>query len=109
MRPTSGDPASVAFDAEWVLVREESQADVVGFYHTHPSGMRSPSQRDHRTMWAWVGSFGKPLLCLIETDGVVTAYVYRDDQSKPAEIANCELLPRGIVLVYDHGDSADGK
>ncbi len=101
-RPTQGGPASVAFDPAWVIEREESRGDVIGFYHTHPGGMPGPSQRDHRTMRAWVGSFGKPLLCLIEADGVVNAYLYVDDEvDEGIALTACELLPRGIVVAYD--------
>jgi proteasome lid subunit RPN8/RPN11 len=38
MRPTVGKPESVEFDAAWVLSREEAKQDIVGFYHTHPTG-----------------------------------------------------------------------
>ncbi|CAK9037477.1 Probable molybdopterin-synthase adenylyltransferase (MoaD protein adenylase) (Molybdopterin-converting factor subunit 1 adenylase) (Sulfur carrier protein MoaD adenylyltransferase) [Durusdinium trenchii] len=41
VKPSVGKPASVAFDAEWALAREE----------------------------AWVSCFAKPLLCMIEADG----------------------------------------
>lgn len=57
-----GEPASVEFDWAWVLEREERQGDVIGFYHTHPSGLTTPSERDLRTMRAWAGCFGKPPL-----------------------------------------------
>ena len=106
MRPTKGDPASVAFDASWVIAREEAKGDVVGFYHTHPSGMPDPSRRDDRTMRAWVGSFGKPLLCLIEADGKVAGYQYRSDESDGVALTACELLPRGIVVAY-HGEVSE--
>ena len=109
MRPINGKPASVEFDADWVLQREETRGDVVGFYHTHPSGMSSPSVRDCRTMRAWAGSFGKPLLCLIEADGKVIAYHYADDESEAARLTACELLPRGVVIVYDGGVGEDGQ
>ena len=109
MRPTKGEPASVGFDAQWVLEREETKNDVVGFYHTHPSGMPSPSERDDRTMHAWVGSFGKPLLCVIEADREVIAYLYPDDEGKASELTACELLPRGIVIAYDDGGVCNGE
>ena len=109
MRPTKGEIASVEFDADWVLKREESKGDIIGFYHTHPSGMPTPSQRDHRTMRAWVGSFGKPLLCLIEADSKIRAYHYVDDQSVGVAVTACELLPRGIVVAYDNGEVNDGE
>jgi len=113
MKPISGQPASVAFDADWALAREESKGDIVGFYHTHPSGMPSPSKRDDRTMWAWVASFGKPLLCLIESNRVVHAFLYKDDESAAVRLAECERFPRGIIVAYDnddaYGNDVDGE
>jgi proteasome lid subunit RPN8/RPN11 len=109
MRPTSGEPSSVGFDANWVLRREESKGDVVGFFHTHPSGMPGPSERDNRTMQAWVGSFGKPLLCVIEADRRVVAYQYVNDAAEGVKVTACELLPRGIVIAYDAGDRSNGQ
>jgi proteasome lid subunit RPN8/RPN11 len=64
-RYSTGQPTRVAFDAGWVLRREESHGDVIGFLHTHPIGAARPSLRDLRTMTAWTGAFGKPLLCVI--------------------------------------------
>ena len=52
-------------------------------------------------MRAWVGSFGKPLLCLIEADGKVAAFKYTNDDSDGVALTACELLPRGIVVAYD--------
>jgi proteasome lid subunit RPN8/RPN11 len=93
----------------WVLSREESRGDVVGFYHTHPGGLPTPSQRDLKTMRAWVGSFGKPLLCLIESDGELAAYRFDDDESDGVKITACERLPRGIVIAFDeNGDASNG-
>lgn len=109
MRPTSGDLTSVGFDADWVLRREETGGDVLGFYHTHPSGVSEPSRRDDRTMWAWVTAFGKPLLCIIEADCKVVAYRYSSDQAEAEIQRACELLPRGIVVAYDDGDPVDGR
>ena len=108
-KPTHGTPTSVGFDANWVLRREEARGDVVGFYHTHPSGQPRPSKRDDRTMHAWVGCFGKPLLCLIEADGVVAAYWYENDEDGAIRLTACELLPRGVVIVYDEGDVDDDR
>ncbi len=108
-RPTSGNPSSVDFDADWVLEREESRGDVVGFFHTHPPGVPGPSDRDNRTMRAWVSAFGKPLLCLIETDRKVRACLYANDETEAKQITACELLPRGIVIAYDEGDRVNGQ
>jgi proteasome lid subunit RPN8/RPN11 len=101
VRPTKGEPLSVQFDGAWVLIREEERGDVVGFYHTHPGGPPDPSQRDVKTMHAWAGSFGKPLLCLIEASGQIAAYRFDDDESTGVRLPACARLPRNIVLVYD--------
>jgi proteasome lid subunit RPN8/RPN11 len=108
LRPTHSKPTTVEFDAAWVLEREEIRGDVVGFYHTHPAGPPEPSQRDVRTMRAWCGSFGKSLLCLIESAGALAAYRFDDDESAGARLAACELLPRGIVIAWDGGVATDG-
>jgi len=109
MRPARGSPASVEFDAAWVLGREESRGDVVGFYHTHPCGQPGPSQRDLRTMRAWAGSFGKPLLCLIESDAALAAYQFDNDQSGGVKLTACELLPRGLVIAFDDRGESHGQ
>jgi proteasome lid subunit RPN8/RPN11 len=101
MRPVRGQPAAVEFDAAWALNREEERGDVVGFYHTHPSGPAAPSVRDVRTMHAWVSAFGKPLLCLIESRGTLVAYRFQDDASPAVPLKACELFPRGVVVAWD--------
>lgn len=109
MRPARGEPASVGFDGAWALGREEAKGDVVGFYHTHPSGSSDPSERDLKTMRAWAGSFGKPLLCLIESDTQLAAYRFDNDESDGVRITACQLLPRCIVVAFDDGDASDGE
>jgi proteasome lid subunit RPN8/RPN11 len=104
MRPARGRPAAVEFDADWVLRREEARGDVVGFYHTHPSGPPEPSQRDLRTMRAWASAFGKALLCLIESNGALAAFRFDDDASQGVKLAACELFARGVVIAFDNGD-----
>ena len=104
-----GSPADVEFDADWVLDREETRGDVVGFYHTHPSGQPNPSERDLRTMRAWAGSFGKPLLCLIQSDAALAAYQFDNDQSSGVRLTACELLPRGLVIAFDERDQSHGR
>lgn len=76
----TGEPASVDFDWHKVLTREEKKGDVVGFYHTHPNGLKSPSARDDRTMDAWSTCFGKPLLCLISDGDGIGGWVYDADK-----------------------------
>ena len=110
MRATRGEPSSVEFDSNWALDREESKGDVVGFFHTHPSGSTDPSQRDLKTMRAWVSSLGKPLLCVIAGDDHLAAYRFDDDGSEGERLLACELVPRGIVLAFDQvEENADGE
>jgi proteasome lid subunit RPN8/RPN11 len=104
VRPSSGERASVRFDGAWVLRREETYGDVLGFLHTHPDGPPSPSRRDVRTMRAWCGAFGKPLLCLIAASGRVHGYRFDDDESLGAALELVEIFPRGVLIGVD----ADG-
>jgi len=98
---TLGQPASVEFDGLWVLRREEQRLDVVGFYHTHPGGQPRPSARDVRTMRAWAGAFGKPLLCVIASPQGLAGYRFDDDRCCGVALAEIELFPRGIVIGVD--------
>lgn len=104
VRPTTGERASVRFDGDWALKREEKHGDVVGFLHTHPEGPASPSNRDVRTMRAWCGSFGKPLLCLIAGPDGLRGFRFDDDVSTGEKLAIVEVFPRGVVIGVD----ADG-
>jgi len=65
-----GSPAHVHFD--W----SKAVGKVIGFYHSHPSGISGPSARDHRTMKAWVISEGKPMICGIFCDGEYRTFLY---------------------------------
>src|SRR5688572_410760 len=114
-RPTVGWPSAVAFDAAWALAREERRGDVVGFVHTHPSGFLRPSRRDVRTMRAWCGAFGKPLLCVILAGPHAAGYRFDDEDDAENEgdaVAAVELFPRGVLIAIeracegsdDHGD-----
>lgn len=101
IQPTTGEPTTVDFDGQWVLAREEGEGDIIGFYHTHPGGSPDPSARDLKTMRAWVGSFGKPLLCLIEADGQIAAFRFDDDECDGVKLKLCELFPEDIVVACD--------
>ena len=101
VRRSSGERASVHFDGAWVLEREETHGDVVGFLHTHPDGPHSPSARDLRTMRAWCSAFGKSLLCLIESPLGLAGYRFDNDESIGEAIAMVEKFPRGVVIGVD--------
>ena len=101
MKPHSGEPALVEFDGLWALKREERRHDVVGFLHTHPGMPARPSCRDLRTMRAWCGAFGKPLLCLIAGCDGLRAYRFDDHESAGVELNLVEKFLRGLIVAMD--------
>ena len=104
MQRAAGERSQVAFDGAWALAREEQRRDVVGFYHTHPPGLLRLSARDVRTMRAWCGAFGKPLVCVIESSGEVAGWVFTDDDSDGVQLNVVETFPRYLVIgVQSHG------
>lgn len=103
-RPEQGERTRVRFDGLWVLEREESHGDVVGFLHTHPDGPASPSDRDVRTMRAWCLAFGKPLVCLIDGPAGLRGYRFDGDESTGEALATVETFTGGVVIGVD----ADG-
>jgi hypothetical protein len=98
-----GRPAEVEFDWAWTLEREEARGDVAGFYHTHPAGPAALSSRDVRTMRAWVGSLGKPLLCLIESDGDLAAYLFATDEDPGRRLSRASRS--GVEIEVQDGPS----
>ena len=104
VRRTTGERAAVRFDGAWVLRREETRGDVVGFLHTHPDGPAAPSARDVRTMRAWCLAFGKPLLCLIESPAGLCGYRFDGERSPGEALEAVQAFPRGVVI----GVEADG-
>ena len=94
----AGGLASVEFDWGWVLEREERRGDIIGFYHTHPGGPMTPSQRDVRTMRAWASCLGKPLLCVIKAKSTLTAYVFATDNDNGQALAEVQRFPRNIII-----------
>lgn len=92
------------FDGAWVLEREETHGDVVGFLHTHPDGPASASARDVRTMRAWCLAFGKPLVCFIDAPSGLHGYRFDDDESNGVRLAVVEVFPHDVVIGVD----ADG-
>lgn len=99
----TGGPASVEFDWAWVLEREERYRDILGFYHTHPAGLTMLSGRDVRTMRAWVSCLGKPLLCVIETEASLTAYVFETDEDDGSPLVEIQRFPRKVIIgIIEH-------
>ncbi len=96
-----GEAASVEFDWSWVLEREEKRGDVIGFWHTHPFGMAGPSGRDRRTMRAWVDCLGKPLLCLIEVPGKVSAFLFEKGEDAGRSLAEAQRFERGRMVIVE--------
>lgn len=93
---SEGYPTQVKFDGDYVLKLEENQGNIIGFYHTHPKMMATPSSTDHETMHSWVSCFGKPLLCLIEGSNGIKTYLYQDDESLPILIKKCVKINNKI-------------
>jgi hypothetical protein len=96
-----GQPASVEFDWDWVLDREERFGDVLGFYHTHLVGLDAPSDRDLRTMRAWVSCLGKPLLCLIEAGDRLAGYAFATDEDSGQPLVEVERFPRNAIVAVE--------
>jgi hypothetical protein len=73
---TQKQAASVEFDYQKVYDREDTYHDVVGFFHTHPSGMNSMSSIDIETMKQWVKCLGKDLMCVIQTEEEINGWLF---------------------------------
>jgi hypothetical protein len=99
-RPMLGTPDSVEADWHWALRREERYGDVAGFYHTQPpiAGTR-PSRRDVRTMRAWCGSFGKPMLGVIAAGEQIKTVRFTEEQGFALPIT--EMFARGYIVVVE--------
>ena len=76
---TEGEPAKVDFDGDYVLRREESHNDVLGWIHLHPHMSAIPSNTDDITMESWATCFGKPLICGIRGNEGLRLYLYFSD------------------------------
>jgi proteasome lid subunit RPN8/RPN11 len=100
-----GSLASVEAQWEWALKREETNGDVLGFFHTHPHGFgMAPSTRDVRTMQAWCSAFGKPLLCLIADGSQVSGYLFFDDESQGTSVLRVRHESPGEFLAEAGAD-----
>lgn len=79
---TQENPGAVEFDHNAVFEREDKYHDIVGFYHTHPSGLNRMSSVDIQTMIQWVNCLGKSLICAIETEEQLNAWLFYKDDGK---------------------------
>jgi len=79
---TLGDTSNVEFDPDYVF---NNRSKVVGWVHTHPVYLGSPSATDNATTKAWVCSLGKPLVCCIHGVDGLRSHWYMDDESSPLE------------------------
>ena len=104
-----GAAASVEADWRWALEREERHGDVVGFYHTHPPGAGVvPSERDVRTMRAWCGAFGKPVVCVIACGNRIRSTLFVTDEDAGRRLALTEVFAHGVIVAVEGGvDGAD--
>ncbi len=82
VKKTIGTGHSVKFDGNWVLKREEERGDVLGFYHSHPNGNHKLSERDIKTMAAWIDCFDKTLICIIESPLELELYDFYPSPSR---------------------------
>jgi hypothetical protein len=96
---STGSPCEVTFDEDAALAREEERNDLIGWFHTHPGMPATPSDRDVRTMRAWVGSLGKPLLCLIHGIDGLKGFVFADDECKGIPLGFTQRIGNLIVGV----------
>ena len=96
-----GQPASVEFDPDWVIRRDEKVGDVIGFIHTHPSGSLAPSQRDINTMRAWCSCLGRQLLCLISHGNEVQSFLFQNDQCNGLRMMAAQQFDENTVVVFD--------
>ncbi|HEY7347006.1 MAG TPA: Mov34/MPN/PAD-1 family protein [Ktedonobacterales bacterium] len=100
--PAQGAPMSVEADWRWALRREERYGDVIGFYHTHPfTAGASPSERDVRTMRAWCGAFGKPMLCVIACGTQAQTTLFANDEDEGQVLTITECFAGGLIVAVE--------
>lgn len=97
---TQKNATSVEFDYKSVWDREDTYKDVVGFYHTHPSGLNSMSQIDIDTMTQWVRCLGKDLVCLIETEEQINGWLFTKSDTNKITYQELEVITNNDVT-YD--------
>jgi len=97
-----GEPGSVDFSIDMMSLAEmdDKYNCVVGFHHTHPSGMPSPSTTDINTMDAWVRFLGKPLVLTIYCDDKMHCFVfdYNEWEKTTYQVWDGDKLISGCLL-----------
>lgn len=101
VKKTVGTPSLVEFDWEWVLKREENKGDVLGFWHTHLHGVE-PSERDIKTMRAWVSCFNKPLLSVIQANHRRDVSILRFCISNDSDSPMISFSVSKFFRLFDH-------
>lgn len=94
---STGLPASVVFDGDYVW---ENRKEIVGWLHTHPHWVASPSAIDDATMWAQILAIGKPLVCcIIGTDGLRAWWYFEDGvAAREVVVKNHNGILTGLTL-----------
>lgn len=106
----SGSPVNVEFSWKMAMEREEKSGDVVGFFHTHPPGIETPSTADVNTMKGWVLSLGKPLLSVITSGAITRAFVFTEDGYeevsliKSYNVNQCDEKDSWLKMVFIAGE-----
>jgi len=76
---TQENPGLVEFNYQTVMrYEDDSNMEVIGFFHTHPHNCAYMSQTDIDTMQAWIACFGRPLLCVIGCDLSIAQHIKCD-------------------------------
>jgi len=105
---TQYNAGQVIFDYQKVYDREDTYHDVVGFYHTHPSGMSDMSGIDIETMRQWVLCLGKNLICIIETDDTLKGWMCIKSEDGQVAMREINVSTRNDVnydVWFDSGAS----
>ena len=91
---SKGSPGSVDFNWKKDILNAKK---ILGFSHTHPGGFPSPSDIDDNTMIGWVKALGKPLLCGIESKGILRIYLYERINGK-VEFRELKFKKVGMII-----------
>lgn len=94
---SQGLAGAVEFNYEDVYNREDKYSDVVGFFHTHPSGLDRMSATDIETMTQWVRCLGKSLICIIDSGDKISGWLFMKDDSGNVTHRTAQILSENDV------------